>query len=218
MQNAVAIARSISRTEGNSRVEQPRFSNPAHTTASGEPPDEELIARVCWREESALHIIYDRYHRLVFTIALRTVGDRELAEEVVQDVFQAVWQSASSFQPNGNVSAWLIGITRHRAIDATRSRRFRSRAREDLLDDEHMNGAAGATHSDTDMLMLRAVMRTALAELPTAQRQAIELGYYGGLTHTEIAARLGEPVGTIKSRMRMGLMKLRDLLALEDGL
>ncbi len=212
MQNAVAIARSISRTEGNSRVEQPRISTPVHTTAIGAPPDEELIARVCWREESALQIIYDRYHRLVFTIALRIVGDRELAEEVVQDVFQAVWQSASSFQPNGNVSAWLIGITRHRAIDATRSRRFRSRAREDLLDDERLNGAAGAAQNDTDMLMLRAVMHTALAELPTAQRQAIELGYYGGLTHTEIAARLGEPVGTIKSRMRMGLMKLRDLL------
>jgi RNA polymerase sigma-70 factor, ECF subfamily len=212
MQNAVAIASSIGRTEGNSRVEQPRFSSTARAAAIGTPPDEELIARVCWREESALHMIYDRYHRLVFTIALRIVGDRELAEEVVQDVFQAVWQSASSFQPNGNVSAWLIGITRHRAIDATRSRRFRSRAREDLFDDERITNAAGAAHNDTDMLTLRAVMEAALAELPTTQRQAIELGYYGGLTHTEIAKRLGEPVGTIKSRMRLGLMKLRELL------
>jgi RNA polymerase sigma-70 factor, ECF subfamily len=190
-------------------VEQPRSSSSVPAAAVGTLPDEELIARVCWREEAALDIIYDRYHRLVFTIALRMVGDRELAEEVVQDVFQAVWQSASSFQPNGNLSAWLIGITRHRAIDATRSRRFRSRAREDLLDDERMNSVA---HNDTDMVTLRAVMEAALAELPTTQRQAIELGYYGGLTHTEIAKRLGEPVGTIKSRMRLGLMKLRDLL------
>jgi RNA polymerase sigma-70 factor (ECF subfamily) len=216
MQNAVAIASSIGRTEGKSRVEQPRFSSTVRA-AIGTPPDEELIARVYWREESALQIIYDRYHRLVFTIALRMVGDRELAEEVVQDVFQAVWQSAGSFQPDGNVSAWLIGITRHRAIDATRSRRFRSRAREDILDEERMNHATGAAHNDTDMLTLRAVMHAALAELPIAQRQAIELGYYGGLTHTEIAKQLGEPVGTIKSRMRMGLMKLRDLLASEDG-
>jgi len=212
MQNAVAIAGSIGRTEGKSRVEQPRFSSSVRAAAVGTPPDEELIARVCWREELALQIIYDRYHRLVFTIALRMVGDRELAEEVVQDVFQAVWQSAGSFQPGGSVSAWLIGITRHRAIDATRSRRFRSRAREDLLDDRRISSAASAAHSDTDILTLRAVMHAALAELPTAQRQAIELGYYGGLTHTEIAKQLGEPVGTIKSRMRLGLMKLRDLL------
>jgi RNA polymerase sigma-70 factor (ECF subfamily) len=199
-------------------VDQPRFSSTAHAAAIGTPPDEELIARVCWREEAALQVIYDRYHRLVFTIALRMVGDRELAEEVVQDVFQAVWQSAASFQLNGNVSAWLIGITRHRAIDATRSRRFRSRAREDLLDEERMNGAASATRNDTDMLTLRAMMHAALAELPTTQRQAIELGYYGGLTHTEIAKQLGEPVGTIKSRMRMGLIKLRDLLkTVEEG-
>jgi RNA polymerase sigma-70 factor (ECF subfamily) len=176
-------------------------------------PDEELIARVCWREEAALGMIYDRYHRFVFTIALRMVGDRDVAEEVVQDVFQAVWQSAGSFQPKGNVAAWLAGITRHRAIDATRSRRFRSRAREDVLDDTRVAGAARWSENDAEGLMLRTIMRAALDELPIAQRQAIELGYYGGLTHTEIATCLGEPVGTIKSRMRMGLMKLRDLLA-----
>ena len=216
MQNAVAIARSFNRTEGNSRVEQSRSLGAGCSPAIG-APDEELIARVCWREEAALGAMYDRYQRLVFAIALRTVGDRELAEEVVQDVFQAVWQSAGSFQPNGNVSAWLIGITRHRAIDATRSRRFRSRAREDLLDDSRLTGAGGAAGLDADMLMLRTVMRAALAELPATQRQAIELAYYGGLTHVEIAQRLGEPVGTIKSRMRMGLMKLRELLKAEEG-
>src|SRR5215211_7577185 len=107
MQNAVAITRSFNRTEGNSRVEQSRSSSAGHPPAIG-TPDEELIARVCWREEEALGAMYDRYQRLVFAIALRTVGDRELAEEVVQDVFQAVWQSAGSFQPGGNVSAWLI--------------------------------------------------------------------------------------------------------------
>lgn len=191
-------------------MEQLRSSTAAQPPAAAASLDEELIARVSRRDEAALGALYDRYHRLVFTIGLRIVGDRELAEEVVQDVFQAVWQSAGGFQPRASVSAWLIGITRHRAIDATRSRRFRARAREDMLD-ERVAGAG----ADTDQLTLRAVMRAALDELPSTQRQAIELGYYGGLSHTEIAAQLGEPVGTIKSRMRMGLMKLRDLLRSE---
>ena len=133
MQNAVAIAPTISRREGKQRVEPTRTSSTPRAPLAGAPSDEELIARVCWREEPALGAIYDRYHRLIFTIALRIVGDRDLAEEVVQDVFQAVWLSAGSFQPNGSLSAWLVGITRHRAIDATRSRRFRARAREVAL-------------------------------------------------------------------------------------
>ncbi len=208
MQSATTItARSI-RNEGSYRVELTRSTS----AGRGTPPDEELIARVRSHEEPALATIYDRYSRLIYTIALRIVGDRESAEEVMQDVFQAVWQSAGSFQPTGNFSAWLIGIARHRAIDATRSRRHRARAREELLDDERVAGHSGAGDGYADVLMLRAVVRAALAELPASQRQAIELGYYGGLTHAEIAAQLGEPVGTVKSRMRMGLMKLRELL------
>jgi RNA polymerase sigma-70 factor (ECF subfamily) len=208
MQSAISMTPTSIRIEGSNRVE------PTNTTGRAAPagaPDEELIARVRWREEPALSEIYDRYSRLIYTIALRIVGDRESAEEVMQDVFQAVWQSAGSFQPNGNFSAWLIGIARHRAIDATRSRRHRARAREELLDDERAT-SAGTSDEYADLLMLRTVVRAALAELPAAQRQAIELGYYGGLTHTEIAAQLGEPVGTVKSRMRMGMMKLRELL------
>ena len=211
MQSATTImARSI-RNEGSNRVDLTRSTTAGRSTSIGLPPDEELIARVRWHEEPALATIYDRYSRLIYTIALRIVGDRESAEEVMQDVFQAVWQSAGSFQPNGNFSAWLIGIARHRAIDATRSRRHRARAREELLDDERVAGGS-AGDGGADVLMLRAVVRAALAELPASQRQAIELGYYGGLTHTEIAAQLGEPVGTVKSRMRMGLSKLRELL------
>jgi len=209
MQSAVTIATTGIRTEGRYRVESTRPTPAAPARPAGAPPDEELIARVCWREEAALGTIYDRYHRLVYAIALRIVGDRESAEEVVQDVFQAVWQSAGSFQAGGNFSAWLIGIARHRAIDATRSRRFRSRAREELLDDERV---AGPADGPAELLLLRSVVRAALDELPAAQRRAIELGYYGGLTHVEIAARLGEPVGTVKSRMRMGLLRLRELL------
>jgi RNA polymerase sigma-70 factor (ECF subfamily) len=211
MPSAVMISVTSHQTERKQRVELHRQTTPRLRPA-GTPPDEELIARVCWREEPALGEIYDRYNRLVYAVVLRIVGDRESTEEVVQDVFQAVWQSAGSFQPSGNFSSWLIGIARHRAIDTTRSRRYRSRAREDLLDDTRLAGDAILADSGTDELLLRSVVRAALAQLPPAQREAIELAYYGGLTHAEVAARLGEPVGTVKSRMRMGLMKLRELL------
>src|SRR3954470_10027943 len=144
MQSAPTImARSI-RNEGSNRVELSRSTSAGQGKQAGTPPDEELIARVRWREEPALATIYDRYSRLIYMIALRIVGDRESAEEVTQDVFQAVWQSAGSFQPTGNFSAWLIGIARHRAIDTTRSRRHRARAREELLDDQRLSSQAGA--------------------------------------------------------------------------
>jgi RNA polymerase sigma-70 factor (ECF subfamily) len=178
---------------------------------SAAPADEELVWRVLRREESALGAIYDRYGRLVYTIALRITGDREAAEEVMQDVFQAVWQGVGSFQVGGSFAAWLTGIARHRAIDVTRSRRYRARARESALDDY---AAGGTTTGETpaEALVLRTVVQEALQELPPTQREAIELAYYGGLTHVEIAGRLGEPIGTVKSRMRLGLTRLRDLL------
>jgi RNA polymerase sigma-70 factor (ECF subfamily) len=210
MQSATTIMARNIRNEGNNRVELNRSTSGGRGKPAGTPPDEELIARVRWHEEPALATIYDRYSRLIYMIALRIVGDRESAEEVMQDVFQAVWQSAGSFQPSGNFSAWLIGIARHRAIDATRSSRYRARAREELLDDERIAAHGGA--GEADVLMLRAAVRAALAELPASQRQAIELGYYGGLTQNEIAAQIGEPVGTVKSRMRLGLIKLREIL------
>ncbi|HET9224454.1 MAG TPA: sigma-70 family RNA polymerase sigma factor [Roseiflexaceae bacterium] len=183
---------------------RPRESSAALSAA---PADEELVRRVLRREESALGAIYDRYSRLVYTIALRITGDREAAEEVMQDVFQAVWQGVGSFQPGGSFAAWLTGIARHRAIDLTRSRRYRARARESALEEYAASDSAAA-----DALVLRTVVQEALHELPPTQREAIELAYYGGLTHVEIAGRLGEPVGTVKSRMRLGLTRLRDLL------
>jgi RNA polymerase sigma-70 factor (ECF subfamily) len=176
------------------------------------PADEELVRQMLRREETALGAIYDRYGRLVYTIALRITGDREAAEEVMQDVFQAVWQCAGSFQPGGSFAAWLTGIARHRAIDLTRSRRYRARARESALE-EYAVGGTTTTDAPADALVLRALVQEALHELPPTQRQAIELAYYAGLTHVELAGRLGEPVGTVKSRMRLGLTRLRDLLS-----
>lgn len=185
---------------------------PESVNSSEQVNDAALLARVVRREEQALGAIYDRYHRLVFAIALRITADRAAAEEVVQDVFQAVWQSALGFRADGSFRSWLIGITRHRAIDMTRSCRYRSWVREETLDQYIGPPLAGSGGQD-DTVLLREVVRMALAALPEVQQQVIMLAYYGGLTQVEIAARLGEPVGTIKSRMRSGLLRLRDLLA-----
>jgi RNA polymerase sigma-70 factor (ECF subfamily) len=175
--------------------------------------DDELLALVARRNEAALGLIYDRYGGLVYTIALRVTGDRQTAEEVVQDVFQSVWQTVGGFQPGlGTCASWLVGIARHRAIDAIRSKRERARSREqaieqDIFVDADANPAAAAEQID-----LRGAVKDALGTLPPSQRQAIELAYYGGLTRVEIAERLGEPIGTVKTRLRLGLLKLRDLL------
>jgi RNA polymerase sigma-70 factor (ECF subfamily) len=178
--------------------------------------DEELIVLVQRRQEAALGALYDRYIRLVYTIALRITGDRETAEEVVQDVFQNVWQAAGSFQSGvGSLSAWLMGITRHRAIDATRSKRERARSREQNLDDFQPRGDVSNLDQEVAQRLLRDSVRLALKELPSPQRQAIEMAYYGGLTRAEIAERLNEPLGTVKTRLRLGLLMMRDRLRLE---
>lgn len=175
--------------------------------------DEELVALLLRRQEAALGAVYDRYGRLVYTVALRITGDRETAEEVVQDVFQNIWQAAGSFQPQlGSFSSWLLGITRHRAIDATRSKRERARTREQALDETLPLGDDTSVERQVSQGLLRDTVREALRELPASQRQAIELAYYGDLTRVQIAERLGEPVGTIKTRLRLGLLKLREML------
>lgn len=180
--------------------------------------DEEILSLVQRRHEAALGVIYDRYGRLIYTIALRITGDRQTAEEVVQDVFQNVWQAAGTFQPGiGQFSSWLFGIARHRAIDATRSKRERARTREQTLDTSAPFVAPNDIERDVDQSLMRDAVRIALAELPANQRQTIELAYYGELTRAEIADQLGEPLGTVKTRLRLGLSKLRDLLrGLED--
>ncbi len=176
--------------------------------------DEALLGLIVQREEAALGALYDRYAALVYTVALRITGDRQTAEEVMQDVFQSVWQSAGGFQQTlGAVSGWVVGITRHRAIDATRTKRERARNREVTgIDQTTLPFSSPAADAGVEQYALSEAVRTALADLPQNQRQAIELAYYGGLTRVEIAERLGEPLGTVKTRLRLGLAKLRDLL------
>jgi RNA polymerase sigma-70 factor (ECF subfamily) len=187
----------------------------AHDSGTARGPqltDQELIVRVLRRDEAALGAIYDRYHRVLYAIALRITGDRWVAEEVIQDVFHAVWRAAGGFLPDGNLAAWLISIVRHRAIDATRSRTYRARTREYMLDEVQIPTSTARADEQADRQILRLTMREALAELSPTQRQVLDLAYYGGLTQVEIATRLGVPLGTVKSRLRLGLEQLRQHL------
>jgi RNA polymerase sigma-70 factor (ECF subfamily) len=174
--------------------------------------DHVLMACVVRGDEAALAALYDRYHALVFTIALRITGDHAVAEEVLQDVFYATWRAAGGFRSAGSVAAWLIGIARHRAIDATRARLFRARGREQRLEPLVVE-AGDPPEEQIDRRMDGERLRAALAGLPFAQRQALELIYYGEMTQAEVAAHTGAPVGTVKTRLRLGLLHLRRALA-----
>ncbi len=194
-------------------MERSYSASGSHPWKNGEehPTDTALIERIVRREEYALGILYDRYARLVYAIALRISGEHSIAEEVTQDVFHAIWQSAASFQPDGNLSHWIMGITRHRAIDATRTRRYRSQQREITLVADQPD-LVSTSDEPTDQLLLRQVIQNALTALPNSQSQVLTLAFYGGLTHIEIASQLEQPIGTIKSRMRLGMLKLRSML------
>src|SRR6185312_12566407 len=144
------------------------------------PSDQALIAAVGRRDETALRALYERYAALVFSMALRRLGDRELAEEVLQDVFLRCWERASSYRADaGSVPAWLLGITRNRAIDVHRGRLQQERGREVALPAAAESAAGAGTTTDVHTLSLRLALAAALAELPPAQRQAIALAFYG---------------------------------------
>lgn len=174
--------------------------------------DEFLLNLISSHDESALSSLYERYARLLYSIALRITNDSGAAEEVLQDTFQSVWQRATTFRPTaGSVSGWLAGIARNRAIDEVRSRWHRAREWDMPLD--HLPDLQGAVERGLEhFAVLRTDLRNALSTLPSLQRQAIEMAYYGGLSSTEIAARLNEPVGTIKGRLRLGMEKMREAL------
>lgn len=194
-----------------SRVDPPSLPGTGELTgwftASTAPSDNELLQRIRRGDEAALAALYDRHAHFVAAIALRIVGDRELAEEVVQDTFLRSWHHIDSYDPSrGRVITWLLGIARNRAIDMLRSRSHQARRRE-------RNSLSDAIPSDAaefpDVFALREVMARAISILSTDQRQIIELAYYGGLSQTEIAQKLGLPLGTVKSRTRSGMEKLR---------
>ena len=169
--------------------------------------DQELADRVRARDADAFEALYDAHHRLVYGIALRILADPDAAEDVTQNVFLKFWNSPAAFA-GGNFSAWLSRVARNRAIDELRWRAGRSEAAlppEIRLESDPFDEVALAVDG--------ARARAALASLPPEQREPIELGFFEGLTHVEIAARSGAPLGTIKTRIRSGLRTLRTALA-----
>jgi len=182
-------------------------------------PDGELVVRMVGRDERALGDLYDRHGAPVYSLALAIVGERADAEEVVVDSFGQAWRTAEQFDPaRGSVTAWLATITRTRALDLVRARGRRARAltRAAVGNSEGLAApiaAAGeAPDRGVERQEARRLVERSLAELSEAQRRVIELAYFAGLTQTEIAAELQEPLGTVKTRMRAGLEKLRGSL------
>jgi RNA polymerase sigma-70 factor (ECF subfamily) len=171
--------------------------------------DAVLVQAIAGGSEEALRALYDRYGGLVFTVAVRLMGDREAASEVVQDVFLRCWERAGSFEPaRGRARSWLMTIARNRTIDVMRMRRVPDQNPRDIDDEAHLNGLAhAADHGDA--VATRVTVNDAMTTLPRAQREALELALLGPLTHREIAAVLDVPLGTVKTRIRDGMARLR---------
>jgi RNA polymerase sigma factor (sigma-70 family) len=171
--------------------------------------DEDLLAAVARSDEAALGELYDRFGGVAYGLALRVLRDATLAEDAVQDAFLQVWRSAGTFQPGrAKASTWLLTFVHRRAVDLVR--------REERRRTEPASSAPEPTEpgadEDAEVRSRREIVQDALRRLPPEQREAIELAYYGGLTQSELAERLDQPLGTIKSRMFTGLQRLRVLL------
>jgi RNA polymerase sigma-70 factor (ECF subfamily) len=180
------------------------------------PPDPtialHLIQQVAKQDRDAFSQLYDRFSTLVFTLAMRMLKARSDAEDLLQEVFVQVWRQAQNYSAErGSPEAWIINIARSRAIDKIRS--IRRMQKSFVLTDDPAraespeNVESSAVESET-----RLTMNSALANLPDPQRKVLELAYFDGLTQSEIADRLAEPLGTVKTRMRSGIQKLREIL------
>jgi RNA polymerase sigma-70 factor, ECF subfamily len=175
--------------------------------------DEDLMQLVRRADPDAFAVVYERHSGSAYALAYRMTGTRGAAEDVTQEAFISVWRSGARFDRNrGSVRTWVLGIVHHRAIDALRRGKVRDRPR---VDDENAAEKLEAPEN-TELEVARrdeaATVRRAMEVLPSEQVQVIELAYFGGFTHTEIAEMLDTPVGTVKGRMRLGLKKLRDQL------
>jgi RNA polymerase sigma-70 factor (ECF subfamily) len=191
--------------------------------AGGRPTPSEsdwvrLVRSVAERDQLALHALYERTARLVFTLVVRIVDSRQAAEEVTLDVFHDVWRRAGGYDPaNGTVLGWIMNQARSRALDRLRFENRQKRV------DPHAGEPLQDHHDDRDAFMLLELkqqgdtVRAALAALTSDERQAIEAAYFSDLTHAEVAARLAQPLGTVKTRIRSALHKLRRVLGEEAG-
>ncbi|HXV14273.1 MAG TPA: sigma-70 family RNA polymerase sigma factor [Candidatus Krumholzibacteria bacterium] len=189
------------------RAESGQQNDPARDTA--------LLRRIRGRDEAALSEFYDRYSSFVYSLARSVLRDDGDAEDIVQEVFFRVWERADAFDPaRGSPAAWLTTMTRRLAIDRTRSRSFRARGREAPLEAVAGSASGAGGESVTNSAEANEVL-AALEQLEPAYREVIRLSYYEGLSHSNIATKLGTPLGTVKSRLREGVTQLRRILAIK---
>jgi RNA polymerase sigma-70 factor (ECF subfamily) len=180
--------------------------------------DDALLDAIRRRDEGAIAALYDRYGRLAFGLAYRVVGERNAAEDVVQEAFLSIWRRATSFETTrGSVRTWVLSIVHHRAID--RLRGTSGRTRQDApIDDFERILAIDDPWREVSQVIQRETLQKAIATLPDAQRQAVEMAYFDGFTQQEIATKMDVPVGTVKGRLRLAMQRLRALLAgIEDN-
>ncbi|MFL5539728.1 MAG: sigma-70 family RNA polymerase sigma factor [Longimicrobiaceae bacterium] len=186
-----------------------------HDVLAPSDADRELVRRMAAGDESALGALYDRYAPLLHSVARRIVGDEDDAEEVLEETFWQAWRQAGRYEESrGGLSTWLVMIARSRAVDRVRARR---RVREERWDELPEPVADPADIGDSPFESARAdelrrIVGRALAGLPAEQRQAVELAYFRGMSQTEIAEATGQPLGTVKTRARLALQKLREAL------
>ena len=175
-----------------------------------------LRQKIAQGDKRAFAEFYDRFSGVLFAAALRVLNNREATEDVIQDVFIQIWEKAPLYDATrGKPLTWAMTLTRNKAIDRLRSLQRRARLHDDAGKEaattEQFDGHSAL--DDVENTERGAIVRAAFEKLSEEQRQALEMAFFGGLTHTEIAGHLGEPVGTIKARIRRGMMKLRDVLA-----
>jgi RNA polymerase sigma-70 factor, ECF subfamily len=177
--------------------------------------DEELMPLVGRKDPEAFEVLYDRHGGVAYSLAYRIVGDRAAAEEVTQEAFISVWRSGARFDAaRGSVRSWLLSVVRNRAIDFLRSKAGKA-PKLDFDDDSVLEQRPAAERTEEEALRRETAgeIRGALGKLPGEQSKVIELAYFGGFSHSEIAEILGLPIGTVKGRMRLGLEKIRGELA-----
>jgi len=177
--------------------------------------DETLIRLIAESQESALSALYDRYSRLVYSVALNTLGDSDRAEEVTQDVFERVWEKAMTYSAEaGRVVYWLTSIARHRSIDLFRQARSHHENMEISWQEAEAIALTDGNNTEWEASLTQRQerIRWAVAQLPAEQRQALGMAFFMGYSHQEIADLLNEPLGTVKTRIRLSMQKLRRLL------
>lgn len=184
------------------------------------PTDEQLISAICKGEESAIEVLYERYHRYAYALAYRILHDPLASEDIVQDAFLSIWRKASSYQAqNGSVQSWIQAIVRHRAIDKIRASAHRDYQWTPLQADNEQDPPSEEPDVWEQAWQSEQyrIIHEVMEQIPVEQRMVIELAYFGGLTHAEISEQYQIPLGTVKGRMRLGLQKMKALLA-ERGL